>query len=161
MNPPIRIVGQKIFIDRVPPEIYRGSWLRTGPRGIYDDVVINGDFKPCWSHAQALADYRRGEEVAAEWARAATCEEQVACLLEADGQEQEAAIHRVSAASCHEKLGQFTRAVTLLRAALCAQLPDDYRARVEQQRNRCLAQVHKELRRVAVPGSRKPSSTAR
>ena len=64
------------------------------------------------SHAQALADYRRGEEVAAEWARAATCEEQVACLLEADGQEQEAAIHRVSAASCHEKLGQFTRAVT-------------------------------------------------
>ncbi len=85
------------------------------------------------SHAQALTDYGRQEEAAAEWARAASGEEQAAALLEADGQEQEAAIHRVSAASCCERLGQYARAVTLLRAALPAASPEDYRARIEQQ----------------------------
>src|SRR5438874_2548607 len=68
------------------------------------------------SHAQALGDYGRKDEAAAELARAAAVEEQVACLLEASGQEQEAAIHRVSAASCSEELGEFARSVTLLRA---------------------------------------------
>src|SRR5436190_8427388 len=79
------------------------------------------------SHAQALTDYRREEEATAEWARAAVCEEQVACLLEADGLELEAATHRVSAASCYEKVGEYTRGVTLFRAALSARLPDGYR----------------------------------
>src|SRR6266542_2805884 len=101
------------------------------------------------SHAQALTDYGRQEETAVELARAAACEEQVACLLDADAQELEAAIHRVSAASCYEKLRQHTRAVTLLRAAMSAPLYDDYRARVEQQLARCLAEAQKELRRTA------------
>ena len=109
------------------------------------------------SHAQALADYGRQEEAAAELARAASCEEQVACLLEADGQEREAAIHRVSAASCYDKLNQHARAVTLLRAALSAQLPAEYRARVEQQLTRSLALAQKELNRAARRGSRKQS----
>jgi hypothetical protein len=109
------------------------------------------------SHAQALADYGRAEEAAAELLRAADCEEQVACLLEAEGQEREAAIHRVSAASCYEKLAQYARAVTLLRAALSAPLPADYRTRVEQQRTRCLAQVQKQLHRAARRGSGKQS----
>jgi hypothetical protein len=78
----------------------------------------------------------------AEWARASACAEEVACLLETAGQEREAAIQRVSAASCHEKLGQHARAVTLLHAALSSVLPDDYRARVEQQLTRCLALAH-------------------
>src|SRR5712671_5455473 len=99
------------------------------------------------SHAQALADYGRGEDAATELARAADCEEQVACLLEADGQEREAAIHRVSAASCSEKLGHYARAVTLLHAALSVPFPDEYRAGVEQQLARALAQAHKELSR--------------
>jgi hypothetical protein len=110
------------------------------------------------SHAQALGDYGRKEDEAAELARAATCEEQVACLLEADGQELEAAIHRVSAASCHEKLGQYTRAVTLLRAALSAALHADYRARVELLHARCLTQAAKELRRTSARGVRKRSA---
>ena len=101
------------------------------------------------SHADALEVYKRPEEAAAEWARASVCEEQVASLLEADGQENEAAIHRVSAASCLEKLGQYVRAVTLLRAALSAELPSEYRARVERQHARCLAKVRKELVRAA------------
>ncbi len=112
------------------------------------------------SHAQALGDYGREEAAAVELARAATCEEQVAALLEADGQDLEGAIHRVSAASCCEKLRQYPRAVTLLRAALSAPLHDDYRARVKEQLTRCLAQAHKELSRVAVGRRGKPASAA-
>lgn len=110
------------------------------------------------SHAQALADYGRQDEAAAELARAASCEEQAACLLDADSQEQEAAIHRVSAASCFEKLGQHARAVTLLRAALSAKLHADHRARVEQQLTRCLARIPQELARAAAH-RRRPRST--
>jgi hypothetical protein len=97
------------------------------------------------SHAQALGDYGRREEEEAERLRAALAEEQVASLLEADGQELEAAIHRVSAASCYEKLRQYARAVTLLSAALSAPLREDYRAQVEGQRRRCRLHVAKEL----------------
>jgi hypothetical protein len=97
------------------------------------------------SHAQALTDYGRHEEAALELARAAAREEEVACLLDSDGQELEAAIHRVSAAWCHERIGQFTRAVTLLRAALSVSLTGDYRDRVDLQLTRCLAQSLAEL----------------
>lgn len=93
------------------------------------------------SHTQALADHGRKEEADAELARAAGCEEQVAYLLDAVGREKEAVIHRVSAASCYEQLGEHARAVTLLRAVLSAQLADDYRHRVEQQLAKCLAQA--------------------
>ncbi len=74
------------------------------------------------SHAESLADYGRKEEVAVELARAASCAEQVASLLDAAGREMEAVVHRVSAASCYERLRQYPRAVTLLRAALSASL---------------------------------------
>ena len=93
------------------------------------------------SHAQSLADYERREEAEAELARAASCEEQVAYLLDAAGREQEAVIHRVSAASCYEQLGDHARAVTLLRAALSAKLVDDYRRRLEQQLASCLTKA--------------------
>ena len=109
------------------------------------------------SHAQALGDYGRFEEAAAELVRAADCEEQVACLLESDRQELEAAIHRVSAATCREKLGHYPRAVTLLRGALSATLREDYRTRVEQQLARCLALAYKELKRVPRQVQRKPA----
>ncbi|MBM3240411.1 hypothetical protein FJZ31_29360 [Candidatus Poribacteria bacterium] len=101
------------------------------------------------SHAEALADYGRKEEVLGELQRAAKCEEQVACWLDAAKREKEAGVHRVSAASCYEQLGEYARAVTLLRAALSAPLPDDYQRGVEQQITRCLAQAHKELRRAS------------
>lgn len=128
---------------------------KTKPSARLIDKIL-GEASWLLSHAQALDDYGR-EEAAAELARAADCEEQVACLLEADGQEQEAAIHRVSAASCHEKLDQYTRAVTLL-AACSVPLPEAYGARVEQQRARCLAQVVKQLERASRRRSRKHSS---
>jgi hypothetical protein len=99
------------------------------------------------SHAEALADYGRHEEADAEWARAANGEERVACLLDAAGRDQEAAVHRVSAASCYERLGEWARAVTLLRAALSTPIADDFRGRVEGQLSRCLAQARKDLGR--------------
>jgi hypothetical protein len=108
------------------------------------------------SHAQALADYGRHEEAAAELAWAANAEEQVACLLEASGQDNEAAIHRVSAATCQNKLRQFSRAVTLLRAALSAPLSEEYHAWVEQQRARCLAGARRQWR-----GTRKRTTSKR
>ncbi len=95
------------------------------------------------SHAQALSDYGRQEEVVAELARAASCEEQAAYLLDAAGREQEAVLHRVSAASCYEQLGECARAVTLLRAVLSVQLTDAYRGRVKEQLAICLAQATK------------------
>ncbi len=76
---------------------------RSKPSAALIDKML-GEASWLLSHAQALTSYRR-PEAAAEYARAAQAEEQVAGLLDADGQELEAAIHRVSAASCHEKLG--------------------------------------------------------
>jgi tetratricopeptide (TPR) repeat protein len=108
------------------------------------------------SHAEALADYGRTEEAAAELARAASCEEQVAYWLDAAGREEEAVTHRVSAASCYEQLGQHARAVSLLRAALSATIPNDYRLRVEQQLDRCLGQAHKAVGRTPPRAARKP-----
>jgi hypothetical protein len=110
------------------------------------------------SHAQALSDYGRAAEAAAELARAAVCEEEVACLLDAGGQEQEAAIHRISAASCCEQLGQYPRAVTLLRAALAALLAGEHRRRVEEQLKRCLVGASKTLERASRGGAKESSA---
>jgi len=101
------------------------------------------------SHAEALADYGREQEAAAELSRAASCEEEVACWLDAAGREPEAVVHRVSAASCYERLGEYARAVTLLRAALSEPLPDDYQRRIHQQLDRCLARAQEKLRRAS------------
>src|SRR5262245_2185538 len=97
-----------------------------------------GEASRLLSHAEALGDYGRKEEADAELGRAASCEEQVASLLDAVGRDREAVIHRISAASCREQLGEYGRAVTLLRAALSARLPEDYQRTVEQQLARCL-----------------------
>jgi hypothetical protein len=120
---------------------------------------MRGEASWLLSHAQALAAYRRPEEAAAELARAATSEEEAACLLDAAGEEREAAIHRASAASCHEKLGQHTRAVTLLRAALSVDLPQEFRGQVEEQLARFLAGAHQTLRGSNRTGQRPPVRT--
>jgi len=112
------------------------------------------------SHAEALADYGRKEEATAELARAANCEEEVACWLDAAGREQEAVLHRVSAASCYEQLGHYARAITLLRAALSTTLTGAYRRKIEQQLARCLERAHKGLHRASARTSRKPNAVA-
>lgn len=103
--------------------------------------TLLGETSWLFSHAQTLSDYGRIEEADAELARAVSCEERVAYLLDVVGREQEAVIHRLRAASCYERLGASARAVTLLRAVLSARLADDYRRRVEQRVARCLGQA--------------------
>ena len=103
-----------------------------------------GEASRLLSHAEALGDYGSKKEADAELGHAASCEEQAASLLDAAGREREAVIHRVSAASCREQLGEYGRAVTLLRAALSVPLPEEYRGTVEQQLARCLAAVQRE-----------------
>ena len=113
------------------------------------------------SHAQALSDYGRDEEAAGEWSRAANCEEAVACLLDAVQRGEEAALHRVSGASCYARLGQPARAVTLLRAALSSPLPDDYRTQVERQLAAVMAETQRGLRQHRRRKSREKSPAVR
>jgi len=113
------------------------------------------------SHAEALADYGRDEEAAAELAQAVSCEEHVACLLDAAEREQEAVVHRVSAASCYKQVGQYARAVTLLRAALSAPLEDTYRRKIEQQLIHCLTQARAAIHRLSPRATRRRIAAAR
>jgi len=50
--------------------------------------------------------------------RGPSFEEQIAPLLETLDRDQEAAVHRISAASCYQHAGQFSRAANLYQAAL-------------------------------------------
>src|SRR5262249_9066287 len=75
------------------------------------------------------------------WASAASYEERIAPLLDALGRDLEAAIHRISAASCYQKAGDLSRAANLFRAALAGPLRETTRPRVQQMLSDCLAQL--------------------
>jgi uncharacterized protein HemY len=70
------------------------------------------------SKAQALATMGLSETAQTLWASAASYEERIASLLDAHGDQREAAVHRISAASCYQKAGDPSRATNLYRAAL-------------------------------------------
>jgi len=74
---------------------------------------------------------------------AATYEECIAPLLDTLGRELEAAVHRISAASCYQKAGYLHRAVNLYRAALSGPLRDDTRSDVLKMLNYCLDQLNR------------------
>ena len=90
------------------------------------------------SQAQALTTMGMQQSAQALWARAAALEEQIAPLLDASGDDREAAVHRISAASCYEKAGDPSRATNLYRAALAGPLPDVTRKEVEKMLTACL-----------------------
>jgi hypothetical protein len=73
------------------------------------------------------------------WLAAAAGEEQVAPRLETLDRDQEAAIHRLSAASCYEHAGELARAINLYRAALAGPLLEHTRKETEQLLAACLA----------------------
>src|SRR6266446_9238553 len=75
------------------------------------------------------------------WAAAASYEERIASLLDAHGDEREAAVHRVSAASCYQKAGDPSRATNLYRAALAGPLRAVTRKDVETLLGECLAHL--------------------
>jgi len=99
------------------------------------------------SNAMSLVVFAAKEEVDAAWHQAAVKEELAAYLLEAEGKELEAAVHRISAASCYEDIGDYARAITLLRAALSVKLRPVYRIKIENQLKDCLKKVRKKPRR--------------
>jgi hypothetical protein len=101
------------------------------------------------SHAMALNEEGRAQEAETEWLRAGQHEEQVACLLEAEGHDTEAGVHHVSAASCYARVHDYVRAVTLLRSALSFTLRQAYRREVEKLLDEWRPKARKQLRRHA------------
>ena len=89
--------------------------------------------------AQALTTMGLAETAQPLWASAASYEERIASLLDAHGESLEAAVHRISAASCYQKAGDPSRAANLYRAALAGPLRDITRNEVEAMLTQCLA----------------------
>jgi hypothetical protein len=65
------------------------------------------------------------------WLAAASCEAQLAPLMENAGHASEAALHRLSAASCYAKAGHLSQAINFCRAALSGPLPASTRQEIE------------------------------
>ena len=93
------------------------------------------------SKAQALTTMGMGQTAQPLWASAASLQERIAPLLDADGDALEAAVHRMSAASCYEKAGDPSRAVNLYQAALAGPLRAVTRKEVEGMLAACLARL--------------------
>jgi hypothetical protein len=77
--------------------------------------------------ARALIALGMPELAISAWLAAAAGEEQVAPRLETLDREQEAAVHRISAASCYQNAGELAKAINLYRAALAGPMPEDIR----------------------------------
>jgi hypothetical protein len=88
--------------------------------------------------AQALTTIGLSESSQPLWASAASYEERIASLLDAHGDSLEAAVHRISAASCYQKAGDPSRATNLYRAALAGPLRDVTRKEVTNMLSECL-----------------------
>jgi hypothetical protein len=101
------------------------------------------------SKAQAFTTMGLSETAQPLWATAAGYEERIAALLDAHGDSLEAAVHRISAASCYQKAGDPSRATNLYRAALAGPLRKVTRDDVEVMLTACL----KLLRDGAPPGA--------
>jgi hypothetical protein len=106
------------------------------------------------SKAQALTAMGLGETAQSLWASAASLQERIAPLLDADGEALEAAVHRMSAASCYEKAGDPSRAANLYQAALAGPLRPVTRKEVEGMLAACLARLK------STSSSRKPRRAA-
>jgi hypothetical protein len=90
--------------------------------------------------ARALVALGMPELAVSAWSAAASGEEQVAPRLETLDRTQEAAVHRISAASCYQHAGELARAINLYRAALAGPLPEHTWKETEQLLADCLAE---------------------
>jgi hypothetical protein len=91
--------------------------------------------------AQAFGTMAMAELVHPLWASAAGFEERIAALLGACGDDLEAAVHRISAASRYEKAGVQNRAANLFRAALAGPQREVTRKEVLGMLAGCLARL--------------------
>jgi hypothetical protein len=102
------------------------------------------------SKAQTLTTMGMAQTAQPLWTWAASLEEPIAPLLDASGDELEAAVHRISAAPCYEKAGDPSRAANLYQAALAGPLRPVTRKEVAEMLAACLARLK------AGASSRKP-----
>ena len=98
------------------------------------------------SKAQAFATMGLSETAEPLWASAASHEERIAAILDARGENQEAAVHRISAASCYQKAGDPSKATNLYRAALSGPLREGTRKDIEEMLAECLSILMKSVR---------------
>ena len=93
------------------------------------------------SQAHAFAQMGLARTAEPLWHTAATLEERIAPRLDAIGRSREAAVHRISAATCYRNADEFSQAANLYQAALAGPLNDDARAEVEQLLEACLTEL--------------------
>jgi hypothetical protein len=103
-------------------------------------IELMGETSGIIMKARALVAMGMPELAVSAWLAAASGEEQVAPRLETLDRDQEAAVHRISAASCYQHAGELAKAINLYRAALAGPLPEHTRKEAEQLIAACLAQ---------------------
>jgi hypothetical protein len=113
---------------------------RTVP--LVDELMAEASF--VLSKAHAFQTMGMGESAKTLWLSAASLQERVAPLLDAGGESLEAAVYRMSAASCYEKAGDLSRAVNLYQAALAGPLREAPRKEVEGMLAACLTRMKAE-----------------
>jgi hypothetical protein len=110
--------------------------------------------------ARALSAMGMPDLAAAAWLSAAAREEQVAPLLEAVNRDREAAVHRISAASCYQQARELGKAINLYRAALAGPLPEHTRKETEGRIVDCLAQLARSANGSTAPRRRKGAGSS-
>ncbi len=90
--------------------------------------------------ARALVAMGMSDLAISAWLAAAAGEEQVAPWLDTLDRNQEAAVHRLSAASCYQHAGELARAINLYRGALAGSLLENTQKEAEQLLADCLVQ---------------------
>lgn len=117
-----------------------------------------GEKSQILSKAQTFSDMGMAETAQPLWASAGAYEEQIAPLLEALGRDMEAAVHRISAASCYARAGDPSRAANLYRAALSGPLRDETRREVELMLAECLSELGGSRGRAAMARGAAPAA---
>lgn len=93
------------------------------------------------SKAHALTAVGMAATAQPLWQTAGELEERIASMLDAHGEHLEAAVHRISAGSCHQHAGDPSRAAILFRAALAGPLRDVTRKDVEKMLAGCFTRL--------------------
>jgi hypothetical protein len=93
--------------------------------------------------AQTLSEMGMDDLARPLWLSAAAREEEPAPQLELLEREREAAVHRVSAASCYERGGDPGRALNLYRAGLAGPLAEKDRKDLQRRIRGCLSALRR------------------
>ena len=118
---------------------------------------LMAESSPVLSKAQAFETRGMGQSTTQPlWVAAASLQERLAPLLDTDGEALEAAVYRISAASCYEKAGDLTRAVNLYQAALAGPPREVTRKEAEGLLAGCLARLKAE----SAPRKTRPVASA-